>query len=133
MNDKADSSKKYVMGQFYEGSGLGWREAKVCKRECVNMRSHHMCWSLTTKSHWQSWDSRITKTFHFDEKVCFAGLESNRFTKRLTMLEPGFTFMTMKWFVSNRFQIVKNWLLAVMFWITYSHNNTNKALRLKPP
>ena len=64
LNDKTDSSKKYVMGKFCRGSGLEWGKAKVCKRECVNMRSHHMSWSLTRKSHWQSWDSRITKTFH---------------------------------------------------------------------
>ena len=31
MNDKTDSSKKYVMGQFYEGSGLGWGEQKSAK------------------------------------------------------------------------------------------------------
>ena len=28
LNEKTHSSKKYVMGQFYGGSGLGWGDAK---------------------------------------------------------------------------------------------------------
>ena len=41
LNDKTDSSKKYVMGQFYEGSGLGWGEAKGC-RMCQYTISPHV-------------------------------------------------------------------------------------------